>query len=88
MNGETNATNTHITLLKIFGAVLWDLEQRRISLSRNAVLSAVRDHAIRVARSDGHPDPARISRDIEKVLNHLFEIWDERLKNQPSDQPH
>ena len=80
--------NIYAILIEIFSAVLWDLDRGALPLARDPVRTAVRQHAIRVFHSQGHPDPDRMAEDIEKIQNYLFEIWDERLKNHPSELPH
>ena len=72
-----------VMMTRIFGAVLWEIEQSRKPISRQALVTFVQQHALRVARSAEHPHPANLCRDIELYLTELFRVLDARLENWP-----
>ena len=43
---------TNILLVKIFGSVIWELEQQGVPHTRQALLNAVEQHALRVSRAE------------------------------------
>ena len=76
---------TNIVLIKIFGSVLWELEQRAEPPTRQVLLDHVKQHALRVSSADGHQNPARLSKDIRIALTEYLSYLDEM--NQPLGRP-